>query len=124
MLSEQKIIAFLATANAVRSREFYATKLSLTCLHEDEFAMVFDMQGTELRIQKLPDLVTQGHTVLGWSVASIKDCVSELSASGVVFTTYQHLDQDEFGIWHAPSGAKIAWFNDPDGNVLSLTQHA
>jgi len=123
MLSTDKIIAFLATANAVSTRAFYCDQLGFTAVFEDDFALVLDAYGTELRIQKLQELIPQPFTVLGWSVTSIEKTVSSLTAAGVIFERFGGMQQNDLGVWQSPSGAKIAWFKDPDGNMLSLTEH-
>jgi len=89
---------------------------------EDEFAIVLDANGVELRIQKVQTLTPQPHTQLGWSVNSLEEVLRALRAKGVVFESYPFMQQDALGIWTAPSGAKVAWLKDPDGNLLSLTQ--
>jgi hypothetical protein len=81
-----------------------------------------DANGVELRIQKVQTLTPQPHTQLGWSVISLEEVVRALRAKGVVFESYPFMRQNALGIWTAPSGAKVAWLKDPDGNLLSLTQ--
>ena len=122
MLRMCKIVAFAATVDAARARAFYEGVLGLNFISDDEFALVFDAHGVELRIQKVTSLTPQPHTQLGWSVSSIDKIVRELCAKGVTFEKYPFLHQDESGIWAAASGAKVAWFKDPDGNLLSLTE--
>ena len=91
--------------------------------HEDDFAAVYDLNGTMLRISTMPTHTAQAHTVLGWEVHDITDTVKSLRSAGVSFVTYDGLEQDELGIWSPPGGStKVAWFKDPDGNLLSLTQ--
>jgi catechol 2,3-dioxygenase-like lactoylglutathione lyase family enzyme len=115
-------IAFLATTDPVRALAFFKTTLGLQFVSEDSFALIFDMGGTELRVQVVDDYVPQDFTVLGWEVADIGAAVTTLAARGVEFEFYPGMDQDELGIWDEPDGASVAWFRDPDGNVLSLTQ--
>jgi catechol 2,3-dioxygenase-like lactoylglutathione lyase family enzyme len=122
MLNNAKIIGFVATIDAAKSRAFYEAVLGLALTSEDEFAIVFDANGVELRIQKVQILTPQPHTQLGWSVTSLEEVVRALNAKGVVFESYPFLQQNALGIWAAPSGAKVAWLKDPDGNLLSLTQ--
>jgi len=124
MLRAAKIMAFSATANAATSRAFYEGVLGLKFIHEDEFVIAYDVQGVELRVQKVRAFPAHRHTQLGWSVSSIDAAVNGLREKGVVFETYAHLSQDRNCIWTAPSGARIAWFKDPDGNLLSLTEAA
>ena len=122
MISTSKIVAFAATKNSVNSRNFYENVLGLKILSDDMFAIVFDANGTMLRIQKVHEHNPQQFTALGWDVEDINVEIDELTKKGVSFNRYEGLDQDKRNIWTAPGGAKIAWFSDPDGNTLSLTQ--
>ena len=122
MLSKSNLISFAATSNATKSRQFYEETLGLTFVSGDQFALVFEANGTMLRIQKVDQVNPHGYTALGWRVADIKKEVQLLSQRGVRLTRYEGMNQDEHGIWTAPSKAKIAWFTDPDGNILSLTE--
>ena len=122
MLKGFEIIVFAATADSTKSRAFYEDVLGLDIISEDDFAVVFNARGVELRIQKLQAFTPQPHTQLGWSVTSIEQVMSALRARGVVFEKYPFLEQNSEGVWTAPSGAKIAWLKDPDGNLLSLTE--
>jgi catechol 2,3-dioxygenase-like lactoylglutathione lyase family enzyme len=115
-------MAFLATTDATRARTFYEDVLGLRLVSDDPFALVYDAQGTELRIQKVERFAPQPHTALGWEVGSIDVVVREIVARGGRFERYPSLVQDEAGIWKAPSGARIAWLKDPDGNLLSFTE--
>jgi catechol 2,3-dioxygenase-like lactoylglutathione lyase family enzyme len=117
-----KVIAFVATRNPTGALKFYEEAIGLKLVSDDPFAVVFDANGTMLRVQKVHELVPAMHTVLGWEVPDIHKQITELTRRGVRFERYEGLDQDESGIWIAPSGAKVAWFKDPDGNTLSLTQ--
>lgn len=119
-----KPILLIACADGGAALEFYRDVLGLTFVADSPFALVFDVDGTELRIQKVDQLESVQHTVLGWQVQNIEAEVDLLSGRGVSFADYDGLPQDDRGIWATPDGAKIAWFNDPDGNTLSLTQHA
>ncbi len=122
-LSTEKLVAFLATANATAARAFYCGQLGFAAVYEDDFALVLDANGTELRIQKLKEVMPQPFTVLGWSVKSISESVTSLTGAGVLFERFEGMQQDDLCVWQSPSGAHIAWFRDPDGNMLSLTQH-
>lgn len=122
MLGSAKIVAFAPTRDAKQARAFYQGVLGLKLVSEDNFALVFDANGTMLRVTIVPKLTPHPFTILGWDVADVAASVAELSAKGVEFQQYGMPGQDERGIWTSPSGAKIAWFKDPDGNVLSVTQ--
>ena len=115
-------ILFAATTDATRSRTFYEKMLGLKFASEDDFALVFSIGALMLRVQKVPSKPTIGYTVLGWMVVDIEKEIQRLSKAGVRFSKYEGLGQDPNGVWHSPSGAKIAWFTDPDENILSLTQ--
>src|SRR5215813_13837456 len=119
---QSRLIAFLATTDSARTRAFYEGVLGLRFVSEDGFALAYDVQGIELRIQKVERFQPQPHTALGWQVASIERAVREIVARGGVFERYAFLVQDGSGIWASPSGARVAWLKDPDGNLLSLTQ--
>ena len=117
-----KLIGFVATKDPKKAREFYEKILGLHFVSGDEFALVFELGGTMLRVQKVEQVNPRSYTVLGWKVADIRKEITELVKRGVRFARYEGLAQDDLGIWSAPGGAKVAWFNDPDGNILSLTQ--
>jgi catechol 2,3-dioxygenase-like lactoylglutathione lyase family enzyme len=123
MLGSNKIVAFVCTTDSARARAFYEGTLGLLFVNDDGFALVFSGNGTMLRIAKLPELKPAQFTVLGWETNEIENTVAELTRKGVNFEKYAWMSQDELGIWTAPSGDKVAWFKDPDGNILSLSQH-
>jgi catechol 2,3-dioxygenase-like lactoylglutathione lyase family enzyme len=122
MLGEHNLIAFLATADGVAARKFYENTLGLKVISDDDFALAVDVNGTMLRIQKVGSFKPQGFTALGWAVPDITAAAVALEKRGVKFERFDGMKQDEHGIWAAPSGARVAWFKDPDGNTLSLTQ--
>jgi len=120
-----KVVTFLLTKNPEAAIGFYRDTLSLTYLRDDGFALVFDMNGgVKLRIGKVNDFTPAQNTVLGWESRDISADVAKLAAKGVAFEIYPNMGQDEHGICTFPNGDKVAWFKDPDGNVLSLSQHA
>ena len=123
-MTNSKIICFVATLDAVNARKFYESILELNCASEDSFAIVFDVNGTMLRVQKVHEFTPAKYTVLGWEVADIAARIRELTKKGIRFERFTGLPQDELGVWTSPAGAQIAWFKDPDGNILSLTQFA
>ena len=122
MLVHHDIIAFIATTQPEQARVFYSEVLGLRLVEDTPFALVFDAHGTMLRIQKVQILTPARHTVLGWQVVDVHDAVEMLLKRGITFDRYPGLPQDEQGIWTSPDGNKIAWFTDPDGNTLSLTE--
>jgi catechol 2,3-dioxygenase-like lactoylglutathione lyase family enzyme len=122
MLGSAQLTAFVATAHPTRAKGFYGGTLGLTLLTDDEFALAFDSHGTQLRVQKVERVEPPPFTVLGWQVPNIRATVTELAQRGVAFDRFPFLQQDDLGIWAAPSGTKVAWFKDPDGNLLSLAQ--
>src|SRR6185295_18888795 len=110
MLGEATLVAFIATADPQRAKNFYATTLGCRLVSDDQFALVFDCHGTPLRIQKLGKLQPQPFTALGWRVTNIRAVVAALSRAGVSVERYPFLTQDEVGVWLAPSGTRVAWF--------------
>jgi catechol 2,3-dioxygenase-like lactoylglutathione lyase family enzyme len=123
MLGSEKLVAFVATRDPGRAKEFYRDTLGLHLVSEDQFALVFDVGGTMLRVTRVPELVTAPYTVLGWHVRDIVSTAKRLQQANVALERYRGMQQDELGIWNSPSGARVAWFKDPDGNTLSLTQY-
>jgi catechol 2,3-dioxygenase-like lactoylglutathione lyase family enzyme len=122
MLAKSHVVAFVATTDGNRARLFYGETLGLTVVSDDAFALVCDANGTPLRIQKVEALRPHAFTVLGWEVADIEATVDGLTKRGLRFERFEGMRQDARGIWSAPSGARVAWFKDPDGNTLSLTE--
>ena len=122
VLQSNKIMAFVATADAKRARAYYEGTLGLRLLSDEPFALVFDANGTMLRIAKVGKLSPAAYTVLGWEVGDIRAIVTELKKRGVVFEVIRGFEQNDLGVWTAPDGTKVAWFRDPDGNMLSVTQ--
>ena len=121
-LQNQNAILFLATANAPESRVFFEKTIGLEFIEETDFALVFSVCNGLLRIQKVQQLSPAPYTSMGWQVDDIESVAAVLADRGVVFDRYDGLAQSASGIWTSPLGAKIAWFKDPDGNTLSLTQ--
>ena len=124
MLQTGAIIAFAASADLREARVFYEQALGLRLIEQNDFACVFDANGTMLRVTAVAEVARPGYTVLGWRVSDIAAAVRGLTARGVAFLLYDGMDQDENGVWTTPVGDKVAWFTDPGGNVLSLTQFA
>jgi catechol 2,3-dioxygenase-like lactoylglutathione lyase family enzyme len=124
MLATEKLVAFGATVDAARAARFYGETLGLRQRSEDAFALVFDANGVELRLQKVEALTPRGFTALGWQVRDVDAVLDALTRRGVRPERYPWLAQDERGLWQAPSGARIAWFKDPDGNLLSVAEYA
>jgi len=125
MEQARSIIAFLATTDSARALTFYRDVLGLTFVADEDFALVFDAAGIMLRIQKTRAHTPAPHTALGFDVPSIVQEMRALSERGVRFERYAGMPQDELGIWQPPgTQTRIAWFKDPDGNLLSLTEFA
>jgi catechol 2,3-dioxygenase-like lactoylglutathione lyase family enzyme len=123
VLGSQKLTAFVSTHNPARAKAFYRDTLGLHLLSEDSFALVFDAAGTKLRVSIVPEVVVAKYTVLGWEVPDIVATAKHLQKAGVKLEIFGGFPQDELGIWTAPDGTKVAWFKDPDGNILSIAQH-
>jgi catechol 2,3-dioxygenase-like lactoylglutathione lyase family enzyme len=122
MLEDCEVIAFTQTTQPERAKEFYRDVLGLEFREESPFALVFRAGGTMLRVQKVREFSPLPFTALGWRVPDMTAAVRRLSQKGVVFERYTGMVQDDSGVWTTPDGAKVAWFKDPDDNVLSLTQ--
>lgn len=122
-LADARPVAFIITRDRKVSETFYGETLGLRRLPGDDFAAVFDLAGVKLRLTEVPDHAASAHPVLGWEVPDIVATVEALTAKGVDFTIYEGMGQDALGIWTSPDGtARVAFFADPDGNGLSLTQ--
>lgn len=122
MLGTSELIAFIPTTKPVEARKFYEATLELRLVEDNDFALLFDANGVMLRVTKVEQFAPAQHTVLGWKVEDIAGTVRELRARGVEMQRYDGLKQDDSGVWTSPSGARVAWFRDPDGNILSVTQ--
>ena len=122
-LGSRNLVAFVTVVDVDKARTFYRDTLGLTLVREDlPFALVFDANGIMLRVSISKQRAGVPGTVLGWDVPNIGAAVSGLVAAGVRFERYDFFKQDERGIWTSPTGAKVAWFKDPDENLLSLTE--
>ena len=122
MLTDKQLKAFVPTVKPAEAKKFYKDILGLTFLSEDNYALEFNANGTLLRITIVPELTPHPFTVLGWNVEDISSVIKSLNMKGVICEKYDFLQQDSLGIWTSPNGSKVAWFKDPDGNVLSLTE--
>ena len=123
-LRKHPVVAFVATSDADRAMTFYRDTLGLRLVSDERpFALVFDANGTMLRVSMVKKVTVAPYTVLGWQVPDAVKAAKELLATGVKFERYPGMQQDELGIWASPGGAKVAWFKDPDGNTLSISQH-
>ncbi len=122
MLAKKKLVAFVATQQPKRAKRFYSDILGLRLVGESPFALEYNAGGTMLRVAVVQEAVIAPYTVLGWDVADIRKAVKGLKKKRVAFQRYPGMGQDDLGIWTSPSGAKVAWFKDPDGNTLSLTE--
>jgi catechol 2,3-dioxygenase-like lactoylglutathione lyase family enzyme len=123
MLGSTNIVAFLPIKDPGKARAFYEDVLGLRFVKDDGFALVFDANGITVRAAKMKEFTPAQFTVLGWQVSGIEDTVRSLARKGVQFEIFGFFKQDELGIWTAPTGDKVAWFKDPDGNILSVSQH-
>ena len=123
-LDRSRVMGFAPTTDLGRAREFFGTTLGLTCTHEDGVAVVFDANGTMIRVTLVPELTPAPFTILGWEVDDITATARALQSRAVEFLRIDGMGQDADGVWTAPGGDQVAWFHDPDGNTLSLTQFA
>ncbi|PWU03538.1 MAG: glyoxalase [Bacteroidetes bacterium] len=122
MLGDKELKAFVPTTNPKKAKKFYKDILGLEFMYEDDYALEFNANGTVLRIAIVPELSPQPFTVLGWNVDDIVSTIESLNKQEVFCEQFEFLEQDDLGIWNAPSGTKVAWFKDPDENILSLTE--
>jgi catechol 2,3-dioxygenase-like lactoylglutathione lyase family enzyme len=122
ILTDTPLVAFVASTDLDRSHTFYGGVLGLRRVEATPFANVYAARGGHLRVTAVPRLTPAEYTVLGWQVPAIDATLDALAARGVAFKHYRGIDQDDTGTWTAPGGSRIAWFQDPDGNVLSLQQ--
>jgi catechol 2,3-dioxygenase-like lactoylglutathione lyase family enzyme len=125
-LTHNRPISFIATLDADASRHFYENILGLTFVGDDHYALVFKVgpeHGCMLRIVRMQQFTPVQFTVFGWEVDDIHATISELQSKGVEFLRFGFFQQDEFGVWLAPDGSQVAWFQDPDGNTLSISHH-
>ncbi len=124
MLNDADLVAFVATTDIAKARAFYADVVGLTLTEDSPFACVFDANGTSVRVTPVRDHTPAPFTVLGWIVADIAASIRDLASRGAAFQRFDGIEQDDLGIWTTPDGSFVAWFKDPDGNLLSLTRHA
>jgi catechol 2,3-dioxygenase-like lactoylglutathione lyase family enzyme len=122
MLAKYRFKAFLPTTDPARSLAFFRDSLGLELLSRDGFALEFEAGSCHLRITTVQELRPHPFTVAGWDVENIEELMRLLIRKGIVFERYRFVEQDELGIWTAPGGTKVAWFKDPDGNLLSLSE--
>ena len=122
MLGDADLVAFVSTTDADRATAFYRDLLGLELVEQTPFACVFRTPNAQLRVTLVSELVPEPYTVLGWRVDDVQAAARALAAAGVEPMRYAGLEQDEQGIWLSPAGARVGWFKDPDGNVLSITQ--
>ncbi|HWZ53397.1 MAG TPA: VOC family protein [Candidatus Acidoferrales bacterium] len=123
MLAANKVIGFVPTQDSAKAREFYEGKLGFQFVSDDPFALVMRSGETMIRVSKAKDFTPAPYTILGWEVKDIEAVVRWLTSRGVAFEKYPFVQDQDLGIWTAPSGDRVAWFKDPDGNVLSVSQH-
>ena len=123
MLSESEVMGFIPTKDGAKARAFYEGKLGLRFISDDHFALVVESHGTIIRISKVENFTPFPFTIFGWRVKNIEEDVRSLTGLGVSFQRFPGLDQNDLAIWTSPDGTKVAWFHDPDGNLLSLSQH-
>ncbi len=123
MLEQADLVAFVAATDLARARAFYEGTLGLHVEGQDGFACIVDANGTTVRITLVDHAVVAPYTVLGWAVPDIEAMADQLAGRGVRFSRFEGMGQDERGIWTAPDGTRVAWFSDPDGHLLSISQH-
>jgi catechol 2,3-dioxygenase-like lactoylglutathione lyase family enzyme len=123
-LASHKIVAFVPISDPIKAKSFYRDTLGLTLISEElPFALVFDLNGIMLRLSIIGKPSPAPWAVLGWEVPDIVASARSLGGRGVRFERYEGMEQDENGVWRSPTRARVAWFKDPEGNVLSLSEH-
>ena len=123
MLASAKLVGFVPTKDYEQARAFYEGKLGFQFVSLDQYALVLSVGGHKIRIAKVPNFTPLQGTILGWEVKEIETVVTWLGDRGVTLEKYPFVQDRELGIWTTPSGDKVAWFKDPDGNILSISQH-
>lgn len=123
MLGSATVVALVGTVKPEISRAFYADTLGLKFISDDSFAMVFEGKNARIRVSRVPGVTPAAYAVLAFQVDDIGKAVDGLTAKGVIFARFGFFVQDARGIWSAPDGTKVAWFHDPDLNLLSVVQH-
>jgi len=124
MLADKKLKAFVPTIKPEEAKSFYKDVLGLKLLSQDDYALEFESNGTLLRVTIVQELKPQAFTVLGWNVDDIVSIIKSLNDKNIFCEKYDFFEQNDLGIWTSPNGSKVAWFKDPDGNVLSLTEES
>ncbi|MFI5253320.1 MAG: VOC family protein [Bacteroidota bacterium] len=122
MLGDKNIMAFVGSTDQDRASKFYVDTLGLRLTSRDNFALVIDANGIMLRVTRVEKVIPASYTVLGWNVSDIRTTMAGLTKRGIIFDRIPYIQQDTEGIWTAPDGTMVAWFKDPDANILSLTQ--
>jgi len=118
-----KIQPMVGTAKAEAAKVFYADVLGMRLVEDDTFALIFDLNGQRLRVNRVPAVIPSAYAILGFPVGDIVTTVRAITAKGAIMERYGFFQQDADGIWTAPDGTKVAWFRDVDGNLLSVVQH-
>ncbi|HRV84919.1 MAG TPA: VOC family protein [Saprospiraceae bacterium] len=122
MLANGILKAFIPTVDPQEAILFYRDLLGFELMSEDDYAMEFNANGTLLRVTIVNEFVPQPFTILGWNIENLVFTVRQFNEKNIYFEIFDFLEQDDLGIWNSPGGAKVAWFKDPDGNILSLTE--
>jgi predicted enzyme related to lactoylglutathione lyase len=123
MLASAKMVGFIPTTDYHKARAFYEGQLGFTFVSLDQFALVMSVGGHMIRISEMPNFKPLQGTILGWQVEDIEAVATWLRDRGVPPEKYPFAQDQTLGIWTTPDGSKVAWFKDPDGNILSVSQH-
>ncbi len=123
MLGKARLQTIVWTSDRARAAAFYGDVLGLDLKGESHGALVYDVGGVELRVSPVPTTEPSAHTVLGFAVADVEAIALALASKGVVTETFPGFRHDDLGLWRAPDGARVVWFRDPDGNLLSVVQY-
>lgn len=123
MLTSGKLVGFVPTRDYDKARAFYENQLEFEFVSLDQYALVMNAGGHMIRITKVPNFAPLQGTILGWEVQDIRAVAAWLTSRGVNLEKYPFVQDRELGIWTTPNGDMVAWFKDPDGNILSISQH-
>lgn len=123
MLASGRLVGFVPTKDYDKARAFYEGKLGFEFVSLDQFALTVRVGGHKIRISKVQNFTPLQGTILGWEVENIGAVVAWLRDRGVLTEKFPFVQDRDLGIWSTPTGDKVAWFKDPDGNILSVGQH-
>jgi catechol 2,3-dioxygenase-like lactoylglutathione lyase family enzyme len=123
MFGSAKLQVIICTSKIQPAEQFYGGVLGLPLQARSQGALVYDVGGTSVRVSPVPSTRPSEHTVLGFAVPDIASAIAVLQGRGVTFERFPGFSHDQSGVVCAPDGSRVAWFRDPDGNLLSVVQY-